>query len=273
MARDLAIAVLLIALVMASRPAAPQPQEGPGEDLPHALAMLGGADAAQPSERTHAPMDREYRHWDTGTAPHPRPALPAAPDEGAPPMVAGLVAVADALGLRELAGLGLYLLSDMAEDREDWVAVDLLLRAIPYVDPRMADAYIILSFIRRVDDPAGAEEILLRGVHYNPDVWELWYDLAWLQIGPHHRGDPDLWKARRYLEGALAAPHPLFLTRTYGAVLQAQGRKAEAEKLYRELLARPDLPDVDRVATQQALKDCEQDVDRLGLFRQRLHRR
>ena len=276
MRRDLIVALVLVAAAMGTRTPHPPPAPAAGADLGEALAMLGGADAKHGGEQ-HAPMDAGYRHWDaadpSARSKPPSSASASASEDRRPPVVAGLVAVAGALGLSELAGLSLYLLADLAEDQEDWEATDLLLRAIPYVDPRMVDAYVIMSFIRRVDDPASAEEVLLRGVTYNPDVWELWYDLAWLQIGPHHKGEPDLEKARRYLEGGIAAPHPHFLTRTLGVVMQALGQKAEAEKLYRTLLARRDLPGEDRVATERALDDLQHDVDKLGIFRKRVNYR
>ena len=258
---------LLIVLALLGfflRPSSPTSTRYAGGSMENALQALaqGAADTKSTNKRAY---DEKYAHW-ASTGGDGKKALEnvgmlQAADEA--PVVAGLVGIAAATGLRDLAAVALYLLSDNAEHEGDWELCDICLRAIPLVDPHFVDAYLLRAYFLRKSDPDEAEGILLRGAKWNPDDWELWNDLAWLHLRPVKGRKPNPKRALQFLGSAVAVKHPYHVLRMYAYVLAHLGEKKVAEQVFRNMLNKPGLSQSDRRLAQRGLEDLQRGYDRL----------
>ena len=258
----LLIALALIGLFL--RPSPPTSTRYAGGSMENALEALaqGAADTKSTNKRA---FDDQYSHWATkggdGKKALKNAGLVQAAEEA--PVVAGLVGIAAATGLRDLAAVALYLLSDDAEHKGDWELCDICLRAIPLVDPHFVDAYLLRAYFLRKSDPDEAERILLRGVKWNPNDWELWNDLAWLHLRSVKGRKPNPKKALQFLGSAVSVKHPYHVLRMYAYVLAHLGEKKVAEEVYQKMLKKPGLSEGDRRLAKRGLEDLQRGYDRL----------
>ena len=260
--------ILFMLVVLASfviRPNPPQDTRFVGGSLEGAMKILADGAASKKSAGRRA-LEDDYEHWSdsqesASADPLSTVGLTSAQQES--PVIAGLIGIASATGLRDLAAVSLYLLSEKAEHTGDWELCDLCLRAIPLVDPHFVDAYLIRAFFFFKSNPAKAEEILLRAVRWNPEDWELWNDLAWLHLRRTKAREADPHKALKYLEAAVAVRHPYFVERLYAYVLAHLGKKNKARSVFERMLAGEDLPQSDRVLAERGLAELQRGYDRL----------
>jgi len=257
--------LLPMVLAVTLRPSAPLDTRFVGGSMEEALSVLADGAATSHSLDGRA-FDEDYRHWQVADG-GARAALAATGMTAAAeqsPVVAGLVGIAAATGLRDLAAVSLYLLSDHAEDEGDWDLCDMCLRAIPFVDPHFVDAYLIRAFLLAKTNPEEAERILRRGATWNPGDWEIWHDLAWLYLRPIDQRVPDPRRALTYLEAAVRVKHPMSVGRLYAYVLAHVGRRAEASAVFRGMLDRTALDDRDRSLALRGLDEIARGRDRLA---------
>lgn len=241
----------------------PHPPEPAGARVAGAAAgVLEEAERAAASRQVRA-YGEGYGHWARGAGADPLAAAGISAGQPRGPIMAGLVGLAAAIGLQEVAALFLYLRSDLAEHERDWAMFDLCLEVIPWIDPHFVDAYTIRAVYFMGSDPDRSRQILLEGVRANPGDWELWTDLAMLELRPPEGRAPDLAQVLRYLQGAVQGKHPHFVRRLFAAVLAGAGLRAEAERTYLDLLAEPGLAPADAALTEAALADLRAGRDKL----------
>ena len=236
-----------------------------GGSMENALeALARGAEETKSTNKRA--LDDRYDHWanqegDGKQALH-NVGLVRAQKES--PVIAGLVGIAAATGLRDLAAVTLYLVSDDAEHKGDWDLCDICLRSIPFVDPHFVDAYLLRAYFLRKSAPDEAEKILLRGVKWNPDDWELWNDLAWLHLRPLKNRKPNPKRALQFLGSAVSVKHPYHVQRMYAYVLAHLGEKKVAEEVFAKMIKRPGVPESDRILAERGLQDLQRGYDRLS---------
>jgi tetratricopeptide (TPR) repeat protein len=267
--RALHLGFALLAAAAVLHPQPPPPAVSGTGGVNDAVALLARLEETDQPRATRT-FTGEYKHWSGPKAGAVTPP-PEAKLERPSPVAAGIVAVATALGLKDVAALTLYLMADEAEDSGDYVMNDICLRAIPMVDPHFVDAYILLAFVRQTSEPERAAAYLREGLKWNPLDWELWYDLAWIYLRPRPGFKPDYELALTYLKGCLQVSHPYFVNRVAAMVLMASGKRALGLAHLRELLMFRNLPEQDRIATERLIRDGANGIDRLSHYMERRH--
>lgn len=258
--------VVLVLTLLATRPPSREAPPGTGEEaaLLRQLSMSRVEFAAYDRQRSY---DEGFRHW--AEVYGPREQTPRVSEgEGPPPALAGLVGLASALGIREVAALGVFVLADRADATGDFTLMRLYLHASTELDPRFLAPASILGYIYRRREPARARQVLSRALEANPDSWELWNDLAWIALRPGPNVPPDLDEAARLLRGATTNRHPYHVRRLLALVEDARGDREASREALHSMLG-PDIDRVNRQAAERLLEGLESGVNplrkRLGL--------
>jgi tetratricopeptide (TPR) repeat protein len=261
--------ILLFCLIFI-RPDVPEDTYFRGGSVQDAVLVLAEASVNEKSTLHSRALDDAYSHWAKASTPEENGGETAVTLAGVKtanedsPLVAGIVGLAAVTGLRELASIFLYLLSDYGESNNDLDLVDICLRAIPFVDPHFVDAYIIRGYFFALTQPIKSEEILLRGLRWNPEDWELYSDLAWLYLRNTSVRKPQPLTALKYLKAAMMVKHPYLLERLYGFLLAHVGQKEEAFEVFNKMIADPSISYIDLKQAEKGLDSLKRGEDRMA---------
>jgi hypothetical protein len=259
---------MFVLIIFLARPPIPEDTRFHGGSVQDAVIVLAEASVNENTAREGRAIDNDYSHWsgpvDEVSAESAAAALGVKTADRDSPVVAGIVGIASLTGLRELASIFLYLLSDYGEAEEDYELVDICLRAIPHVDPHFVDAYIIRAYFYSLTDVPQAERILLGGLKWNPNDWELYNDLAWLYLRNTTLRNPDPHTALRYLKAGIMVKHPYSLRRLYAYLLAHLRQFEEAERVFLEMIDDEGIPVSDLKKAAVGLESVQRREDRLA---------
>lgn len=140
-------------------------------------------------------------------------------------------AAADLAWLRGIQYYGEHRLSDQRYDM-----IGHVMEIVAELDPRFTQPYVFGAFVlaQELKQPQRGLELLERGMHANPESWELAFETGFL----HYVGTRDMAAAARYFTRAARLPgHPEYVERFAAFANQRAGNLGMAILLWKRVEA------------------------------------